>query len=387
MLVLHVHLLNASSWLLDALAECTAAGIRVQSIARPSTALARVAGGGVDAILLDSGGVFSPAYDDALAQLRRGADHTPLLVAAPSPHSHNGPELVISPEDASTLPARLARNTLQPAQFSPAVRGLNRPFGGGLIAMLGVKGGVGTSTLALNVSAALAEMRIVALAEMRPDFGVFSGRLRGPARRSGLELLLPHAPERADRAAVESLLWKPEHMDRLRILSAPILQPYPLTAGHAESILNSLRACSEAVIADLSLDIREAARASVLLADQVVLVSERTPACVAAVRAVRGELLAWGVSRDALNLAIVNRASIGVPHPLDRLEEELEMPLLDVLPPDADGCCLCESLRQTMPGLQPESLMSDKYRSIARELDSRLPQGATPVLPRELAHQ
>jgi Flp pilus assembly CpaE family ATPase len=199
--------------------------------------------------------------------------------------------------------------------------------------------------------------------------------------------LLPHAPIHSDRLAVQSLLWKPDHVEKLRILSAPILQPHPLTAAHAEAILNSLRACSEAVIADLSLDIRDAARTAVVLADQVVLVVERTPACVGAVRTLRGELLAWGVSRDALNLAVVNRASIGVPPPIDRLEEELEMPLLDVLPPDADGCCLCESLRQTMTGLQPEGLMSDKYRAIARALVSRLPQSPRAVMPRELAYQ
>ena len=124
-----------------------------------------------------------------------------------------------------------------------------------------------------------------------------------------------------------------------------------------------------------------------MVADQVVLVCERTPACVAAVRTLRGELLAWGVSRDALNLAVVNRASIGVPPPLDRLEEELEMPLLDVLPPDADGCCLCESLRQTMIGLQPEGLMSEKYRAIARALVSHLPQASYAAMPRELVYQ
>lgn len=387
MLVLHVHPAHSSQWLLDALAECTAAGIRVQSIGRASTAMARVAGGGVDAILLDSGGEASPGYQDALAQFRREAGHVLLLVAPPAGETHTGPEATLTPENSSTLAARVSGAAAPVPPRNPAGRGLNRPPGGGLIAMLGVKGGVGTSTLALNAAAALSEMRTVALAEMRPDFGVLSARLRGPARRSGLELLLPHPPERSTRAAVESVLWTPDHLDKLRVLSAPVLQPHPLTGAHAGAILNALRAGSEAVVADLSLDIRDAARAATVLADQVVLVAERTPACVAAVRTVRGELLAWGVSRDAMTLAIVNRASIGVPPPIDRLEEELEMPLLDVLPPDADGCCLCESLRQTMIRLQPESLMSDKYRSIARELAGRLPQTGRPAVARELVFQ
>jgi len=389
MLVLHVHPMNTSPWLLEALAACAASGIRIQSITNSATALARVAGGGVDAILLDSGGEASPEYAEALAQLRREAGRIPVLVALLSRNSHIGPEPAVSPENVSTLGEQLAQAAQRASQHSPDAgsRGPNRPAGAGLIAMLGVKGGVGTSTLALNVAAAFAEMRHVSLAEMRPDFGVFSGRLRGPARRSGLELLLPHAATRTDRAAVESLLWSPDHIEKLRILSAPILQPHPFTAGHAEAILNSLRACSEAVIADLSLDIREATRTAVVLADQVVLVAERTPSCVAALRLLRGELLSWGVSRDALNLALVNRASIGVPPPLDRLEEELEMPLLDVLPPDADGCCLCESLRQTMLGLQPESLMSEKYRCIARELAGRLPQPIRPTPHGDLVHQ
>jgi len=387
MLVIHVHPAIPSPWLLDAVADCTAAGIRVQSIARPATAMARVAGGGVGAILLDGSGGRSPQFDEALALLRRDAARIPLLVAMPSGGGHEGPELVVTPESASALPATLTgamRGVGPAAAPGRKGRGVDGP---GLIAMLGVKGGVGTSTLALNTAAALAELRDVALVEMRPDFGVLSGRVRGPARRSGLESLLTHAPARLDRNAVEPVLWQPERIERLRILSAPILQPHALTAAHAEAILSALLSGARTVLADLSLDIREAARATAVLADQVVLVCERTPACVAAVRTVRGELLAWGVSRDALNLAVVNRASIGVPPPLDRLEEELEMPLLDVLPPDADGCCLCESLRQTMVGLQPEGLMSDKYRSIARSLASHLPRPRTLAVARELAHQ
>ena len=63
------------------------------------------------------------------------------------------------------------------------------------------------------------------------------------------------------------------------------------------------------------------------------------------------------------------------------MEEELELRLLDVLPPDPDGCCLCERLRQTTIGLQPEGLMSDKYRAMARDLAAQFPAPAVAALP------
>lgn len=377
MFVLHVHPQLTSPWVLDALARCGAEGIRVQSIARASTALARVAGGGVDAILLDGSGGPTPAFEDALTMLRREAGRIPLLLAWGGGEAPEGPETVVNEATASRLVALLQGGA---GQTPGAVRESN------LIAVMGVKGGVGTTTVALNVAAALSAARRVTLVELRPDFGVLAGRLRGMGRRAGLEALLPHPPGMATEAALERLLWPVEHCERLRVLSAPQVQPHPLTAAHAAAIVRSACRTADLVVADLSWDVREAARAAAQMAGQVVLVSERTPVSLSAVRAVRGEVLTWGVSRDALCLAVVNRASVGSPAPVEKLEEELELPLLDILPPDPDGCCLCERLRQTTVGLHPEGLMTDKYRAMARELTAHFPRLAG-APERELAYR
>ncbi|MBK7929093.1 MAG: hypothetical protein IPJ98_16940 [Bryobacterales bacterium] len=366
MFLLHVHPQLTSPWVLDALGRCGAEGIRVQSIARASTALARVAGGGVDAILLDGSGGRTAAFEEALLLLRREAGRLPLLLALGEGEALDGQEAAITEATAGGLVSLIAGG----AQAMPAV-GAEREDN--LVAVLGVKGGVGTTTVALNVAAAMAETRRVTLVELRPDFGVLAGRLRGRGRRSGLEALLPYPPGAATEMAVERLLWPVEHCERLRILSAPQVQPHALTAAHASAVLRAACRKADIVVADLSWDVREAARTAARMAAQVVLVSERTPVSLSAVRAVRGEILTWGVSRDALSLAVVNRAAVGSPAPVERLEEELELRLLDVLPPDPDGCCLCERLRQTTIGLQPEGLMSDKYRAMARDLASQFP--------------
>lgn len=378
MFVLHVHPQMTSPWVLDALARCAAEGIRVQSIARASTALARVAGGGVDAILLDGSGGRTAAFEEALVLLRREAGRLPLLLALGEGEALNGQEPVITEATAGGLPAFLTAG----AKAMPVV-GADREDN--LVAVLGVKGGVGTTTVALNIAAAMAETRRATVVELRPDFGVLAGRLRGMGRRSGLEALLPLPASAATEQAVERLVWPVEHCERLRILSAPQAQPHALTAAHASAVLRAACRRADVVVADLSWDVREAARAAARMAAQVVLVSERTPMSLSAVRAVRGEILTWGVSRDALSLAVVNRAAVGSPAPVERLEEELELRLLDVLPPDADGCCLCERLRQTTIGLQPEGLMSDKYRAMARELTLLFPAQAAVALPAVVA--
>ncbi|MBN8734327.1 MAG: hypothetical protein J0L64_27580, partial [Acidobacteria bacterium] len=161
-----------SPWVLDALARCGAEGIRVQSIARASTALARVAGGGVDAILLDGSGGRTVVFEDALQLLRREAGRLPLLLALGEGAASDGPEPAITEGTAGGLAALMAGG----AKAMPAV-GTEREDK--LVAVVGVKGGVGTTTVALNIAAAMAETRRVTLVELRPDFGVLAGRLRG----------------------------------------------------------------------------------------------------------------------------------------------------------------------------------------------------------------
>jgi len=122
--VLHVHPQMTSPWVLDALARCGAEGIRVQSISRASTALARVAGGGVDAILLDGSGGRTAVFEEALRTLRREAGRVPLLLALEENALADGPETVVTEASAARLGALLEGNA-GPALAERALRESN----------------------------------------------------------------------------------------------------------------------------------------------------------------------------------------------------------------------------------------------------------------------
>jgi len=157
-------------------------GLRLQSVERLPTALARLAGGGVDAILLDlslAGGEAGGLLD-AFLKLRELASHIPIIVLI----SHGDEALALRAMRAGAadylrvdqcaeslsqvVRAALDRSSKPDAPESQAADSRKTAR---IIAVLGVKGGVGATTVALNVAAELAQRHTVILAEMQLFFG------------------------------------------------------------------------------------------------------------------------------------------------------------------------------------------------------------------------
>jgi Flp pilus assembly CpaE family ATPase len=226
----------------------------------------------------------------------------------------------------------------------------------------------------LHVAAVLSNHRSTVLAELRSDLGALADRVKGSGRRGSIEPLLAIPPQTLTRRLVERQLWNPEMQPGLRVLSAPpSLQNRPLlNAEQAQAIVTILSECAELVVLDLSFEAREAARTAAPLADEVVIVLERTPYAMRAAQRATEELVSWGVSRDALGCVVVTRSPIGAPIPLDKLEADLGMPLLAVMPPDADLCAVAESLRRLSIALQPDGLTASTYYDLAEELKKRV---------------
>jgi pilus assembly protein CpaE len=78
---------------------------------------------------------------------------------------------------------------------------------GKVLGFIGAKGGVGTTTVALNVASILAQQNKTVIAiELRPDYGTFSLELAG-APIENLSNLLELDPERIDERALSTRLF------------------------------------------------------------------------------------------------------------------------------------------------------------------------------------
>ncbi|HSO27215.1 MAG TPA: response regulator, partial [Anaerolineales bacterium] len=176
-------------------------------------------------------------------------------------------------ELAAHVKAVLARAqkaaTVQPAK---AERGF-------VVGVLGVRGGLGVSTLALNLGVALFQEfnKEVVIAEFAPGRGTISLEL-GYLRPEGLSRLLQRKPEEIDRRAVETEIIT--HSSGVRLLLA---SPQPRDGrliervDNFEAITNHLAMLGKYVILDLGVSLNPVSERLLPLCDEIMIIVEPAP--------------------------------------------------------------------------------------------------------------
>jgi Flp pilus assembly CpaE family ATPase len=362
-----------AEWVCEWLEECKA-GFRIEHAGRLSEAAARLAGSGADLVLLDlmlpdSGGldtflevrrrapasavvVLSGLQDEALALRAVQAGAQDYLVKGRTP-----PEILV----------RSLRYALERQRSGERLRaGPGGPLrsAGKLIAVLGAKGGVGATTVAANLAAALARRTSVIAAELE---GMGAGLAECFRIQAGGDSLWES--ERPDEVELGRRLWKLP--SGLRVLLGPRSGPAPaeVTPEQADAVLERLIWMADRVVLDLPPRASAANCAAIRRADSVVLVIEREPAAVAAGRRMLAFLRGACRVQGLVRLAVVNRVSFACPMPLNEIERELELAVSAVIPPNPDLCLQARKTGAPLVYFQPESPVAAALLELAGKLE------------------
>lgn len=239
---------------------------------------------------------------------------------------------------------------------------------GRIIGFIGAKGGVGTTTVAVNVALALAaQERKVAAVELRPSFGTFALHL-GRTSVENLKELLSLEPERIDEQELSERLA--QHPSGLQVLYGPAPgNNYPaFSFDHARAILNGLASMTDYTIVDLPSQPTAASRAALRHCDFVVLVSETDPASVKSAQATMQQLQAWEINKGIIGLVVVHRVAPNGSMPASRIASELGCWVIAEVPPDAEACLRALKQQSALVVSQPESDASRALTSLATEL-------------------
>lgn len=164
---------------------------------------------------------------------------------------------------------------LRRAGDAPAVTVAEEPPTGRLVAFIGAKGGVGTTTIAANVGVAIARSNAAAiLADLSPVRGTVTSLLSlAPIR--GIDRLPTRHPEAITREAVaESLI---AHPSGLRLLVGPS-GATAVSPDAVSTVLRHLRQLAPLVLTDLDSSINRFSQAVLAEADQVWLIVQPEPA-------------------------------------------------------------------------------------------------------------
>lgn len=348
------------------------------------TALARIGGGGVGAALLDlSESLCSNETGwNELRRLRQQAPRLPVIVfcdlddagrraramqlgASGYVAGNGNPEELLEAVRAAILQIEVFHPK---AALTPSA-----PRRASVVAILGAKGGVGTTTVALNVAAVLAQTSTVILAEIRPMLGSLAYYFRPSRTVHQLSDLLAAGPAALPTRTVESCLWPSAAVPGLSLLFGPQTPEdcREISAELVTSILQAMACLADFVVVDLPATLSAANRAVLSGSDYLALVVEREPVCVEAAKFILRTVQKWDVTPAMSGTVVVNRASLVSPLLLPEIEAELGSPILEVITPAPDLCFQSQKARTPMVQLDPESLVSQSLAALSKSFHKK----------------
>ena len=242
-----------------------------------------------------------------------------------------------------------------------------------VIALLGSRGGIGTTTLAINLGIILQiSGHDVILTEFNPGRGTLALELniQNPL---GLSALLSRSLKDIHLRSVESEIIS--HSVGIRVLPASF-QPKETELEQAipqmEAILNSLASMCTTLIVDLGSGLRSYVKPILRQCDRLILVVEPVfPSNIMALTLLQ-ELETEGISRHKISMALINRLRTSLQIPWRQVETDLGVELAGIISPAPEQAHQASQGGMPIVLSHPDSLVSDQLRKIAQGVEIHL---------------
>lgn len=360
----------------ESVTEISEAFFDFESTDRLSTGLERLAAAEFDIVLLDLGLPDSQGFDTFVRTYAQ-ARGVPIIVLtclddealAAKAVLEGAQDYLIKGEADPKVLVRSIRYAIgrQKALAEHLVK-TQQVKHGKTVGFIGAKGGVGTTTLAVNVALALAasDKMVIAL-ELRSYFGTFSLQL-GLTPVVTLADLLELEPGRIDERELSTRLVN--HPTGLRVLFGPQkVDTYKeIKPEQAEAIIKGLADMADYLIIDLPCHPSAATQTALVHSDFVTLIVEPEPACVASGQLTLELLQSWGVGGELVGVVVVNRTVLSLPMRLTEIRAQLGRNIIGVVPPAADGCKRALEFGKPIVISQPDTVAAVSLTEIADRL-------------------
>ena len=246
---------------------------------------------------------------------------------------------------------------------------------GYIVGVLGTKGGLGVSTIALNLAIAYHQkfnINVIA-AEMRPGQGSWGQELDmvGP---KGLVDLLNRNQSEITADAIDNLLVSTSFGVRLLLSSDNSADvPYANAIAQFETTLEQLSVLAPLVVLDIGTNFHPAYDALARLCNEIILVTEPQPITVHRTRLMVDELRNFGFgSGKALTVIAVHRSRAEISLSVSKIEEALKCPVALGIPPAVELAYLSSTRYLPMVILQPEGIFAKQLGELAEHLSHRV---------------
>src|SRR5712691_12467840 len=359
---------------------------RVQCVEDVSTALARVAGGGVDIVLMRLGPATSFEADlwDGFLKLQAGARKIPIVVVCDSADENLGERavqkgaadyLIREAYDVDllrVLDSTVGKTSRPPESSAAAPSSAKRSR---VLAFMGAKGGAGTSTVALNVAAALAQNHSVILVELHSVLGTLTHYCQPHRSSQGIGQLLKLDRGAISTREVDACLWPCKEAPGLQLLFGPrdMKNLTTIEPADAKAVLAVVNTLADYVVVDLPVSVSATNRAVIEDADLLTLVVERDPICVQSAKQILEAMDHWKAAAVVMGAVIVNRAGLVSPLPMPEIEAALSIPIFETIPPAQDLCAAAQHAHIPLVMFDAESLPAISLGDLTKVISGYIP--------------
>ncbi len=236
-----------------------------------------------------------------------------------------------------------------------------------IIGILAPKGGLGVTTLALNLGVAIRSQhkQSTIVAEYRPGQGTM-GLLLGYTRPQGLNQLLQRQVTELSTRAIEPQLVA--HTSGVRFLFAsykPSDARYTTEGEAFESLARTLAYMSKYLLLDLGTAINPIAASVLPMCDHIIIVVEPIPATLEQAKALFEDLEEMGIGRGRRKVVLVNRIRSDIQLSWSQVQEELQERVVVSFTPAPE--LLYQAAIRNMPAIlyQNESLTTRQFGKLA----------------------
>lgn len=264
--------------------------------------------------------------------------------------------------------AVLARSNQARAAAAPASKDK-----AAVIAFVGTRGGLGTSTVAANVAVSMQGAgHDVILAELNPGHGTLAMDMdiKTPP---GLSNLLTRSLKDIHLRSVDAELV--DHKSGVRLLLSDY-RPSEIELEQAvpqmEAVLNNLAALATVVIADFGAGVRPYVKPLLELTDRLVIVIEPVYPSDRVAQAVVDDLIDSGYPRHKINMVLLTRMRTSLQIPWKKLNEDLGLELAGVISPAPEQAHQASQSGTPLLLIQPDSLVADQLQKVAQHLSKFL---------------
>lgn len=272
-------------------------------------------------------------------------------------------------ELASRVKAILARREAKQAQ-APAQPAPRR---GTSIGVLGAKGGVGATTVAINLAAAMLQPASggVIVTDFRLGVGSLGLQL-GFGRSQGMARLLVKKPTEIDKALLEGeLITHQSGLQALVSSASPKETLLEYDVRTAVAIARTTRAISQTVVHDLGCGLAPTTLKLIPEVDRLVLIVEPNTTALMMGRELIREIEAQN-SGGRISVVVVNRSQSSLQTPWHEVENILGREVKGII--SAAPELAFQSVEHSTPMilLQPNAIVSGQYTKLAQSMKTRI---------------